>query len=111
MLFCLSDCGKQTSPDKIPFTSSLKGDTTVIMLVNDSFNIRISPADAIVTYTTNVDHLYKSSPQEVITVSADGRVKAIEAGKVDVTIRNNAGESKFSVVVVALPEQILLKDT
>jgi len=110
-LFCLTSCDKTTSPDNIPFTGSINGDSTVLLMVNDTFRIRITPADASVTYAINVDNTYKSPRQGVISVSADGRVKALEAGKVSVSVKNNAGQFNFSVVVVALPGSVLLKDT
>lgn len=104
-------CQKEISPDNIPFTTRLKADSTIYLLVNDTFKIKVTPVDTKVIFNVNVDNTYKVPKNGVITVLPDGIIKALEPGKASVVIKNNTGSTSFNVIVVELPLKIQLKDS
>jgi hypothetical protein len=104
-------CQKEISPDNIPFTTRLKADSTIYLLVNDTFKIKVTPVDAKVSFNVNVDNTYKVPKNGVITVLPDGIIKALEPGKASVVIKNNTCSTSFNVIVVELPLKIQLKDS
>lgn len=104
-------CQKEISPDNIPFTTRLKADSTIYLLVNDTFKIKVIPVDAKVSFTVNVDNTYKEPENGVITFLSDGIIKAIEPGKASIVVKNNTGNTSFNVIVVELPVKIQLKDS
>ncbi len=107
----LWECQKAISPDNMQFTARIKEDSTLFLLVNDTFKIKVTPVDAKVSFSVNVDNNYKEPRNGVITVLPDGIIKALEPGKASIAIKNNSGNITFNIIVVELPLKIQLKDS
>lgn len=107
----ICDCQKEVSPDNIPFTTPIKSDSTIILLVNDTFKIKINPVNAKVIVTLNADNTYKSPKNGVISLLPNDILKALEPGKVSVVIKNNSCNTSFNIIVVGLPVKLQLKDS
>lgn len=107
----LWECQKAISPDNMQFTSRIKADSTLFLIVNDTFKIKVTPADAKVNFSATVDNTYKEPKNGVITILPDGIIKALEPGKASINIKNNSGNITFNIVVVELPLKIQLKDS
>jgi hypothetical protein len=111
LIIGLWECQKSISPDNIPFTTRIKDDSTLFLLVNDTLKIKVTPVDAKVSFIVNVDNTYKEPRNGVITVLPDGIIKALEPGKASIAIKNNSGNITFNIIVVELPLKIQLKDS
>lgn len=89
------------------FTVSVGSDTTIILMADSTFRIKVTPEKAKTEITVRTDATYYKTPTDkVITISDDGEIKAIDEGKVSVTISNNTRILTFNVVVVKLPSKI-----
>lgn len=105
-------CTKETAPEDTDFNISFNTDSTIILLVNSTFKVNVTPGNAKVEMSVTVDELYTRSPKNgVVTISDDGEIKAVGEGKVYVTFTNNARSLTFNVVVVEIPSEILISDS
>jgi len=111
LLTCIYSCTKEISAEDIKFVTDVKEDTTIIIQADSTYQVNITPADAKVSAVVTVGQSYKSPKNGVISITDKGKVKAIEAGKATVTLKNNSGQFSFNIVVVEIPSKIELKDT